>query len=84
MENVVLFNAQLAAMYDALLLTFPEDSKWYRLDSTTNPDLLKYIIEQWHRFGIMSFSFSADGERFKKDFNIDHNLVNSILTNLKQ
>ena len=74
---------ELSVKYDVLLLSLQEDSPWYNLRSANDPELLEGIIEQWHRLGIMSFSISADGKRFKKDFNVNNEVIINSLKTLK-
>lgn len=83
MQKIFFSREELSRKYDVFLLSLPENSSWYNLSSASDPTLLEGIIEQWHRLGIMSFSLSADGRRFKKDFNVNEELVVNSLNILK-
>jgi hypothetical protein len=83
MQKVFFSKEELSVEYDIWLLEMEQESPWFSTEKRQDPELLKGIIEQWHRLGIMSFSISADGTRFKKDFNVNNEVIINSLKTLK-
>ena len=51
--------------YDKSILLMPQ-GKWYRFDSVPNESLLRYLIGEYNRLGLIEFSLSNDMSEFRK------------------
>lgn len=51
--------------YDEAVLRMPQ-GKWYRFDSVPNVSLLRYLIAEYNRLGLIEFSLNNDLSEFRK------------------
>lgn len=73
------FDIDLERKVDLFLFRLPENSPWFHFETSQRPDVWRYAVEYWHKIGVLSFSISADGSKYKKDFNVDNDFINSYL-----
>jgi len=41
--------------------------KWYRFDSVQHPDILKYLVLDYHNKGLIEFTLNADHTKFRME-----------------